>query len=249
MIESRLNRKKSNISKTSPPNDKHQYSINNKDVYQRGKATESIREIYRYNKTIKFFFVLLIACVCGCNTAERGLFKGEQKTFYLSDYSSVELRKDGTFEIKVKMLRPTTGYYTRSNDTIFMTSKYQANPIVIDSVIFEKREDYSNDSIFVQVNYRKTKYSINAYFTFYNDNYDSLNFYFPFMECRISQKFKMFKLTIGEGSSELITFPSQSFNYLYVTFDYPARPENYLFMERAKFLMKGDTLLRISDVY
>lgn len=209
---------------------------------------ESKCERYRYNRTLKILIVLLLVSISSCGTVKRGVFKGDHKYFYISKSSYVILRKDGTFEIKVKMLRPTTGYYTRSNDTIFMTSKYQANPIVIDSVIFEKREDYSKDSIFVEVNFRKTKYSTNAYFTFYSDNYDSLNFYFPFMECSVSQKFKMFKLTIGEGSSDIITFPSQSFNHLYVTFDYPARPDNYLFMERAKFLIKGDTLCRISDV-
>lgn len=209
---------------------------------------ESKCERYRYNRTLKILIVLLLVSISSCGTVKRGVFKGDHKYFYVSEYSNVILHKDGTFEYNMNMIGTTTGYFTQCKDTIYMTSKYQNKHIVPDSVIFEKREGYSMDSIFVLAHLSGKTYRPFVFIHFYTDKCDSRNLYLPFDEYIDNEEYTAIKLTIGEISSDLIACPVESFNYLYITYDYPARPENYLFMERVKFLIKGDTLCRISDV-
>lgn len=192
--------------------------------------------------------LLIFVCICSCGTVKSGFFKGDHKYFYVSKSSYVILHKDGTFEYDMNMIGTTTGYYTKYKDTIYMTSKYQKNHLVPDSVIFEKREGQSMDSIFVLAHLSGTTYRPFVLIQFYTDKCDSLKLYLPSNGGIYNEGFSAIKLTVGGISSDLIVCPVESFNYIYITYDYPARPENYLFMERAKFLIKGDKLYSISGV-
>lgn len=202
----------------------------------------------RYYKTINKFIILnLVVLLYSCSIIETNYPKGKPETYNISDYSSINLYENSTFEISSKMMGKTTGSYEKYKDTIYLTSKYQKDTIKLDSVRFELKEEYSKDSICVQYYLSGTRSVPPVYVTFYDDDENTFRFDYPFDKAIVNSKFTKFKLNFENSSSKLILFPKKPFNYLFFTFDYTSHPQYYFFMNNDKFLIKGSKLIKIDN--